>query len=80
MFGLFAVAVAGKVSLNFRSLLECATLASFVVPRVLSEVRSQALGGTVTGAGSTVGHVAHLGGAAAGVLLVLLLSRLSPAE
>lgn len=80
VFGLFAVAVAGKVSLNFRSLLECATLASFVVPRVLSEVRSQALGGTVTGAGSTVGHVAHLGGAAAGVLLVLLLSRLSPAE
>ena len=79
VFGLFAVAVAGKVSLNLRSLLECAVLASFVVPQVLSEVKSQALGGTVTASGSMVGHVAHLGGAAAGVLVVLLLSRLPAA-
>ena len=79
VFGLFAVAVAGKVSLNLRSLLECAVLASFVVPQVLQEVRSQALGGAVTASGSAVGHVAHLGGAAAGVLVVLLLSRLPAA-
>lgn len=76
VFGLFAVAVAGKIAPNLRSLVESSVLASFVVPQVLSEVKSQALGGTVTASGSTVGHVAHLGGAAAGVLVVLLLSRL----
>jgi len=79
VFGLFAVAVAGKIAPNLRSLVESSVLASFVVPQVLSEVKSQALGGTVTASGSTVGHVAHLGGAAAGVLVVLLLSRLPPA-
>lgn len=79
VFGLFAVAVAGKISFNLRSLLECSVLASFVVPQVMSEVKSQALGGTMTASGSMVGHVAHLGGAAAGVLVVLLLSRLPDA-
>lgn len=78
VFGLFAVA-AGKVRPNLRSLLESAVLASFVVPQVLQEARSQALGGTVTAGGASVGHVAHLGGAAAGVLVVLLLSRLPAA-
>ena len=79
VFGLFAVAVAGKVSFNVRSLVECSVLASFVVPRVLQEVRSQSLGGAMTASGASVGHVAHLGGAVAGVLVVLLLSRLPAA-
>ena len=79
VFGLFAVAVAGKISFNLRSLVECSVLASFVIPQVLSEVKSQIGGGTMTASGSMVGHVAHLGGAAAGVLVVLLLSRLPAA-
>lgn len=79
-FGFFAVSVASKVSLNLRSLVECGVLASFVVPQVLREAKMQALGGSMAnGGGAMVGHVAHLGGAAAGVLVVLLLSRLPQA-
>ena len=41
----------------------------------LQEVVSAQSGGTMIGA-TKVGHIAHLGGALVGVLLILLLSRL----
>jgi hypothetical protein len=48
--------------------------------QVLGELQMVAGGGMRVG-GVQVGHIAHLAGAAAGVLLVLLLSRLpDPAE
>ena len=47
-----------------------------LIPRVhLQEVRSAQAGGLAI-AGAKVGHVAHLGGALMGVLLILALSRL----
>ncbi len=42
---------------------------------LMQEVVSARSGGAMIGA-SKVGHVAHLGGALVGVLLILLLSRL----
>jgi len=43
--------------------------------QVFSEARAQAAGGLVVG-GLAVGHIAHLGGALAGALLILLLHLL----
>ncbi len=40
--------------------------------QVMSEMQAQVAGGTMMG-GLAVGHVAHLGGALAGVLLVMAL-------
>ena len=51
VFGLFAVAVAGKVRPNLRSLLESAVLASFVVPQVLQGDRIELEGETLQIAG-----------------------------
>lgn len=50
-------------------------LGNFVVRQVLEELKHQVGGGLVLG-GMQVSHMAHLGGAMAGVLLVLLLHRL----
>jgi membrane associated rhomboid family serine protease len=51
-----------------------------VVQQVLGEFRMAAGGGLTVG-GMQVGHVAHLAGAAVGVLLVLLVARLpEPAD
>lgn len=47
-------------------------------PQVLQEAKHQAAGGLMIG-GMAVGHVAHLAGALAGVLLVLAISRLPEA-
>jgi membrane associated rhomboid family serine protease len=47
----------------------------FVVRQVLQEASAQAAGGLRIG-GMQVGHIAHLAGALAGVLLVWLLSKL----
>ncbi|EFN59133.1 hypothetical protein CHLNCDRAFT_49978 [Chlorella variabilis] len=80
VFGLFMVAVITKFKPSLRKLLELVILGSFVVQQVLGELQMAAGGGLTVG-GMQVGHVAHLAGAAAGVLLVLLLSRLpEPAE
>lgn len=74
------VAVITKFKPSLRKLLELVILGSFVVQQVLGELQMAAGGGLTVG-GMQVGHVAHLAGAAAGVLLVLLLSRLpEPAE
>jgi membrane associated rhomboid family serine protease len=86
VFGLFVVGVVSKLRPSAKRLLEAAILGSFVVRQVLQEVsmvsagKGAALASSAAAGGTTVGHWAHLGGAAAGVLLVLLLSRLPAAD
>ncbi|KAL3143560.1 hypothetical protein ABBQ38_002358 [Trebouxia sp. C0009 RCD-2024] len=75
VFGLFAVSVLVKLSFNLKKLIECGILGQFVIKQLLQEAMSMKAGSTVI-AGHRVGHVAHLGGALAGVILVYLLSRL----
>ena len=64
-----------------RRLLEAVILGQFVLRQVLTEVQLASAGrGAAATLGSVqVGHVAHLAGAAVGVLLVLLLARLPEA-
>ncbi|KAK9798160.1 hypothetical protein WJX73_002057 [Symbiochloris irregularis] len=80
VFGMFTMAVLTKLRFNFKKLLECAILGQFVVKQVIQEVQAQASKGVGLGAqqiaGVQVGHIAHIAGALAGVLLVLLLSRI----
>ena len=78
-FGLAAVAVLTRLSFDPQRLLEGAILGQFVARTVLDEGRAQLAGGALTAGGAAVSHVAHLAGAAAGVLVVLLLARL-PSE
>eukprot|EP00798_Chlamydomonas_sp_ICE-L_P020770 gene20770-27594_t len=77
VFGLFATSVLLRLTsgFNLKRLLEAAILGNFVVRQVLEEVRNQVSGGLTMG-GMSVAHVAHLGGALAGVVLVYLLSHL----
>lgn len=75
IFGLFAVSVLSRLSWSLKPLLEAAILGQFVVRQVTEEVKNQAAGGLVVG-GMAVSHWAHLGGALAGVLLVLLLHKI----
>ena len=77
VFGLFAVSVLVKLSWNWRRLLEVVILGQFVVDRFLSEAKMVAAAGSGVGAGN-VNHVAHLGGAFAGVLLIFFLTRMVP--
>jgi membrane associated rhomboid family serine protease len=74
VFGLFSIAVLTRFSPDPRRLLEFVVFGQFVVQQVLSEVKAQAAGGLALGSGGlAVSHVAHLAGALAGVLLILLL-------
>lgn len=73
VFGLFAVSALSKLSLDWRKLLECGILGGFALERVTAEARLGVVAGGV-GAGG-VNHVAHLAGAAAGVLLCAALAR-----
>jgi len=75
IFGLFAVSVLTRLTWDPRRLLEGAILGQFVVGQVLREAQAQAAGGLVV-RGLQVGHIAHLAGAFAGVLLVWLLSKI----
>jgi membrane associated rhomboid family serine protease len=71
VFGLFAVSILSRLSwrdLDWRKLVEVSVLGQFVIGRVLEEARTAATGGL-----AGVNHVAHLSGAGAGVVLVLLL-------
>ncbi|KAJ8607284.1 hypothetical protein CTAYLR_009526 [Chrysophaeum taylorii] len=68
VYGLFAVSVLSVRSLEWRKVTELLVLGDFVVSRVLSEMKTAAMGG-IPG----VNHVAHIAGAAAGAFLVLLL-------
>lgn len=72
IFGLFMVSVLARISWDPRRMLEGVILGWFVVRQVTQEVQAQVAGGTTIG-GLQVGHLAHLGGALAGVLLVLAL-------
>ncbi|GAB0489523.1 hypothetical protein MMPV_000743 [Pyropia vietnamensis] len=73
VFGLFVVAVLLRSRWGVRGLVEMAVLGQFVINRLRDEARSalaapQMVGGVkVTG---STNHVAHLGGALAGVLLL----------
>lgn len=51
----------------------------FHMQQVLEEAKSQAAGGVTIG-GMSVGHIAHLGGALAGVMLVYLISKIPEAD
>uniref|UniRef100_A0A699Z5K2 Rhomboid-like protease n=1 Tax=Haematococcus lacustris TaxID=44745 RepID=A0A699Z5K2_HAELA len=76
IFGLFATSVLLRLtSFNWRRLLESLVLGQFVVQQVLGEVKAQLGGGSLMAGGLKVSHLAHLGGALAGVLLVALLTR-----
>lgn len=81
VFGLFMVGVLAKLRPSVKRLLEAVILGSFVVKQVLQEVSMVSSGKAgLVAAGMSVGHWAHLGGAAAGVLLVLLLNRLPSSD
>lgn len=78
VFGLFAVAVLSRLRFDLRLLLEGLILGNFVWQQLLTEARHQVTGGIVVG-GMPVSHIAHIGGAVAGVLLVMLLSKVPEA-
>lgn len=75
VFGLFVVSFLIKLQWNLKKVLEAGILGQFVLKQLTQEVHAQAAGGTVVG-GINVSHIAHLGGAAAGGLLVLMLLML----
>lgn len=79
VFGMFAVSVLIRVSWKLKNLFEVGILGQFVVGQVFNEVNMQLQGGSITAAGQ-VAHVAHLGGALMGVLLILLLLQLPDPE
>ena len=76
VFGLFVVGVLSKLRPSAKRLLEAVILGSFVVRQVLQEVTMVSSGKAALVGGMSVGHWAHLGGAAAGVCLVLMLARM----
>lgn len=80
VFGLFAVGVLVKLKFSIRRLLEAFILGLFVAKQVMSEVAVVSSGKVVTVGGMAVGNWAHLGGAIAGVLLVLVVSRIGGGE
>jgi len=80
VFGLFIVGVLTKLRPSVQRLLEALILGSYVIKQVLQEVQIVASGSSMVVGQMSVGHMAHLGGAAAGVMLVILLSRLPPVE
>lgn len=71
VFGLFVTSVLLKMSWNPRKLLEALILGQFVFQQIWQELRNQ----VTIGAASNISHAAHLGGAVAGVVLVLLIKR-----
>mmetsp|Transcript_3186 Transcript_3186/g.9236 ORF Transcript_3186/g.9236 Transcript_3186/m.9236 type:complete len:100 (+) Transcript_3186:358-657(+) len=84
VFGLYAVSVLLKLSsgFSFRKIIEATILGQFVVSSLQQEFIKQRgiMGqGAMIGA-SGVSHVAHLAGAGAGVLLIVMLWRLGDVE
>eukprot|EP00546_Thalassionema_frauenfeldii_P005670 CAMPEP_0178928850 /NCGR_PEP_ID=MMETSP0786-20121207/20182_1 /TAXON_ID=186022 /ORGANISM="Thalassionema frauenfeldii, Strain CCMP 1798" /LENGTH=284 /DNA_ID=CAMNT_0020604859 /DNA_START=96 /DNA_END=950 /DNA_ORIENTATION=- len=77
VYGLFAVSIVARgfqeLFQDWRKVLEVTVLGQFVVSRISEEAKTAVAGGT-TGGG--INHVAHLAGAGAGVLLVVLLRTL----
>ena len=75
VFGLFVVALLSKIGFSLKKLVEAAIISNFVFKQLKDEVIFQASGGR----GAT-NHVTHLFGAAAGVVLILVLSKLPDGE
>lgn len=72
VYGLFVAAVLLRAQFNWYRVLEFVILGNFVIQRLMEEVRNQvAMGGS-----SGVSHLAHIGGATIGVLLILGLKRI----
>jgi len=82
VFGLFTISVLLKLQLSIWKILEFVILGQFVLTQVMTEVAHQAAvtGGKAIAGSVTISHVAHLGGALVGVMLVLVLSRLPEAK
>jgi membrane associated rhomboid family serine protease len=78
IFGLFATSVLRRVSegWSLKSLLEAVVLGNFVIRQLFEEMRMQIVGGSAMHGSLQVAHAAHLGGALAGILLILFLSKL----
>ncbi|MGB3615809.1 MAG: rhomboid family intramembrane serine protease [Elainellaceae cyanobacterium] len=68
VFGLFAVSVLIRLQWSWRRLVEVIILGQFVVSQVLNEIQQ-------VGVADGVNRIAHLGGALAGVLLIVGLQR-----
>ncbi|KAL3500523.1 hypothetical protein ACH5RR_039616 [Cinchona calisaya] len=78
VFGLFAISVLVKMSLDWRKILEVLILGQFVIEKVMEAAQaSTGLAGGFRGgyALQNVNHIAHLSGALIGVVLIWLLSR-----
>ena len=78
IFGLFSASVLLRIlgqGVNLKNLLEAVVLGQWVVRTVMDEMQHQVIGG-LSSQGMRIAHVAHLGGALCGVLLVLALSKL----
>lgn len=73
VFGLFVVSVLIKLSWNWRRIVEVLVLGQFVVSQVLSEIQN-------VGVQDGINRIAHLGGAIAGVLLILGLRKIAGSE
>ena len=69
VFGLFVVSVLIKLKWNVRSLMEALILGQFVVAQIINETKS-------LGEKDGVGHLAHVGGALTGVVLVYGVTKL----
>lgn len=75
VFGLFSVSIFSRLSwgdvLDWRKIIEVGVLGQFVVNKFLTEARTAASGGV-----AGINHVAHLSGATAGVVMILILRKL----
>ena len=68
VFGLFAVSVLTRISWNWRHLLEVIVLGQFVIAQTISEAKNiRAMDG--------IGHLAHVGGAVTGAVLIFALAQ-----
>lgn len=69
VFGLFAVSVLLKLSWEWRRIIEVLVLGQFVVSQVLGEIQQ-------LGYRDGINRIAHIGGALAGVALIVALRRM----
>lgn len=70
VFGLFVVSVLLKLSWDWRRIIEVVVLGQFVVSQVLSEIQQ-------LGFQDGINRVAHLGGALAGVVFILVMRKIA---
>lgn len=73
VFGLYVVALGVLLAnFSFRKLLEVVAITPFVVGQITSNVAAQVTGGSAGPLGMNIAYMGHLGGALAGLALVLL--------